>query len=92
MADEEFVILCPVGQGADAGLRAAGGHITCLHEARKALVGGQNFFLDGIEYLRTYARLVGGRDRRRKLLQRLRQRRVLGLLLGQDLDLCQRLL
>ena len=88
---QKGVVLCPIGQRPDAGLRAAGGHITHLKKARKAQVSRQHLLADGLQHLVLDALLLGGGDGRRKLLQRQSQRRLLGLLPGQLLHLLQRL-
>ncbi len=72
------------------GLLAAGGNVAHLEEARKAQVGRQHFFGDGVEHFGLDALLLGGGNGRGKLFERQGERRVFGLLVGQLLHLVER--
>ena len=73
------------------GLFAAGGNVAGLEEARKTQVGGLNLLGDGVEHFGFDALLLGGLDGGGKALERQSERRVLGLLRGELLDLIERL-
>ena len=90
-ANQKAVILCPAGQGGDAGLRTAGGNIADLKEARKAHVGRLHLFGDCIQHLSLDASLLVSLDDGGKALERQREGRVLGLLAGKLFHLFQRL-
>ena len=91
-ANEVGVVLCSVGQRRDAGLVATGGNVADLKKAREAQVGGQDLFADGVQHLGLDALLLGGGDGGGKAFERQGERRVFGLLVGQLLDLLERLL
>ena len=81
-AEQKLVVLCPVRQGGDAGLLAAGGDVADLKEAGEAHIGWEHFFGDGVKHFGLDTDLLFGLDAGGKLFEGQREGRVLWFLAG----------